>query len=99
MRAGLVHLVPKVDAVPQPLVRNLAHSSHVQLSDQPDADLGAEPQEVLTPAWHAWMFANHEPDKRTLRLGVHTHSVAAIAATTPVCVLQHRGLESNVGVI
>jgi hypothetical protein len=79
--------MPKVNAVPEPLLCNLAHSSYVRLSDRPAADLGAEPQEVLAPARHTWMFANHELGIRTLRLGVNTHDAAAVTAAAPVCIV------------
>lgn len=45
-----VHLMPKVNGVPKLVLRNLVHSSNVRASEVPAVDLGAEAQEVLTPA-------------------------------------------------
>jgi hypothetical protein len=39
------------------------------------------------PRNSSWMFANHELDIRTLRLGVHTHDAAAVTAAAPVCIV------------
>jgi hypothetical protein len=62
MITSFVHFMPKLNAIPQPFLRNLVHSFNIRVccSSQPAADLGAKPQEVLAVVWDARVAALEE---------------------------------------
>jgi hypothetical protein len=70
MITSFVHFMPKLNAIPQPFLRNLIHSFNIRFccSSQAAADLGVKPQEVLTVVWDGRVLADHELDVRSVRL-------------------------------